>query len=1242
MASTHIKTPVHSHPLSPEEVPSKGRRSRGQLGSDVRPTSTAANYFTLKAQLEQDQSDSPNWDGSVRGYGKVEKRRVIEVNSGQKGSSSSLAMMWDKPTTTRAPPLFVVGSTHDLALAQGTPEVLITAESEVDGIDSAVSSQILATKWHTYSDEAIQTTISKISASDSPADASNHPYHTALRVLSSAVHNLSRARLELEVTRRVLREKEMASKARAEELLKELTTSEQDVARRIIQSLFADDDEDEHRVHRKQSVLSLAESLAEAVADEVTLSRSVPSEHSHPLSPMPEETSAMLESAPDIKASPHDEPTQKDDIIVAEEDTAGEPTLVPLKIRQDRPSIGDWMGTWWGKGRGERTASDKDPPSDNSPSPVLIKQPNRRRSAKSVFGTLGISILNPVPSSTSTKRRTIVVEDTVTTSDTASIRSGKSGKSTHTNVGSSMSIAVSAGSSPIQPSFSALPAAPLISTVFDSFLPSSQDPPTAKPASLSPSQDPPVVLTQGATLRAIANATRVMSSDPGSILSDQGRDTGPLVARLAMDLIKNARDEGISFRERPRERRDLRAENVSEIGERPGGAVGHMVSVTGSADAAATLNRALAAQTEGAKKTKSRMSRATSIMQVAPPFASPLFGSFMTQQSRKPSNMVDRNGTPNTQDPSSSSSGSRANGTNLASANATIASRKSASVPLESIIPATAKPPTQYLSRTYTPLTSRNFHFSIPLPQSASKYTIYHDDKNQRPLTDRYGFMYDVSQYDVLLLIRAKECGNSAPACLTGVKIADREEDNSWPDDDDEDGAVVKNTIEVVKENCSCNGELDAPVLGGRSDSAGVADSISISGKSRSSSKSRRRSSIVTSGALSSSTMAASTTSILSVNSDTPRHACANTVRRLLNQLTEIHDQQQAVQRKEWDAFVKQRSKVKLLKTNNSTMNSSSATTGTRAAAILGLGTAGEEDELSHSEGLIGFAQLGLSSNRDERKEFDRLVRSGIPLVYRSKVWLESSGALEMREPGIFQDLLAEADGPDSVANEIEKDVGRTMPLNIFFGGDGAGVDKLRRVLIAYSRRNRSVGYCQGMNLITSTLLLVHADEEEAFWMLAAIVERILPEDFFSPSLLPSRACPLVLLDFVQEFTPKLHAHLADLGVDLAAICFSWFLSLFTDCLPVETLFRMWDVFLVDGLDVLFRVALGILRSNEAELLRCESIPAVYVALENLPTRMWEADKLLQLEADLRNSLIHSQIVSKREAHVAALKQLIA
>jgi hypothetical protein len=99
------------------------------------------------------------------------------------------------------------------------------------------------------------------------------------------------------------------------------------------------------------------------------------------------------------------------------------------------------------------------------------------------------------------------------------------------------------------------------------------------------------------------------------------------------------------------------------------------------------------------------------------------------------------------------------------------------------------------------------------------------------------------------------------------------------------------------------------------------------------------------------------------------------------------------------------------------------------------------------------------------------------------------------------------------------------------------------------------------MNLIASTLLLVYADEEEAFWVFVAIIERMLPEGFFSPSLLSSRACPLVLMDYVRELSQKLYAHLTNLDVDLPAICFSWFLSLFTDCLPVEVSHQVWPHF---------------------------------------------------------------------------------
>lgn len=119
---------------------------------------------------------------------------------------------------------------------------------------------------------------------------------------------------------------------------------------------------------------------------------------------------------------------------------------------------------------------------------------------------------------------------------------------------------------------------------------------------------------------------------------------------------------------------------------------------------------------------------------------------------------------------------------------------------------------------------------------------------------------------------------------------------------------------------------------------------------------------------------------------------------------------------------------------------------------MLGLSTPDNAEELDHNEGLIGFSGMGYSLTRDERKELERLIRGGIPLDYRSKIWLECSGASEMMEPGLFKELLQDHGDTSSVAAEIEKDVGRTMPLNVFFGGDGPGIDKLRRVLLAYSR----------------------------------------------------------------------------------------------------------------------------------------------------------------------------------------------
>ncbi|PFH48478.1 hypothetical protein AMATHDRAFT_81780 [Amanita thiersii Skay4041] len=1353
--TSHGSTPVHLHPLSPDDAtPVRTRRSRPNTDTLFTPTTRSSNssYFSQRTQLE---STASNWDGSVRGY------------------------------RSHAPPSVVISSDP----TRQSPEGEVPQEL-------SISSRVLSTMWHECSDNTIHSTISTLGGTSEVLD---HPYHTALRILSSAYHKLASAREELEEDRRLLWEKEIALRRRTEALLGELKPGEADIGRRIVQSIFTDDDEAQHDVQR-QSVMSLSQSLSEAIAEEVPISRSSPKRLlSPPLegdeSAISTPSTAVPENHPGLTPIATEDEDAQNKTLKAERNPTrsdGDVVVTPRPIqksKQERPSIGDWMGSWWaGKSRSSPNTVDKSlPPTDvphesstSQPTLGVRRHPNpprRRRTTKSVFGTLGISILNPIPASPTpsnpeprpTKHATdassiteSVNPDAYSRSDVASLLSRSSRKTTATALTTNTSDVgqpVVVLSSPLlQTTFSVplSPAEPRLTTTsaeaglaternvlevnaegdvfssnpdFSAALSRTQSVSAMDSSSMTfpapmtgvsgsetatgVSVDKATNRIQGAALRAIVHATRVMTSDPGSVLVDHGKYVSPEVAVLAFALVKQARDEGIVFRE-VREKEKER-EGSTEIRRNRSGSI---------SDAAKTL-RAVTSSTMKEKEKKLKQSgpvKGSFMQQVAP-----LFGAL--RGNGGPEKIIPRvspNAGPSsttTTQISADKGAASVSSSNIAnsSGNSSVSANKPGSVPLESIIPVTAKPPTQYLSlgastlnsvtgamagwssRAYshTVLASKDFEVRLHHPTSASRFTSSSKSRGRRRysksmsheslasvlkggegidrdegededmlLTDRYGFVYDVSLYDLLLLVRALECKSTAPACLTGVKIADRQEDNSWPDDgsteregvgsfdSSKDGtssrlrsASRKFRVEIVKERCSCNGEMDGTV------GPQYAESV----KSSSSGKSKRQS--IPGGAPSGTSQAViggtlnPATSILSVTSDTPRHACANTMQKLLDQLTTIHDQRQTTQRKEWDAFVKQRSnRTKTIKASSKQLvdqASVGSIAAGGAAAILGLrsgrsGNQGDEDEvdeLIHSEGLIGFAQLGLSANREERKEFRRLVRSGIPLVYRAKVWLECSGGLEMKEPGLFQELLTPKEedahgGPGSVVAEIEKDVGRTMPLNVFFGGDGVGVGKLRRVLTAYSRRNPSVGYCQGMNLVTSTLLLVFADEEDAFWTLAAIVERILPEDFFSPSLLPSRACPLVLLDYVQEYAPKLYAHLSSLDVDLAAICFSWFLSLFTDCLPVETLFRVWDLFLIDGLDTLFRVALVILRSNEQELLRCESIAALYVALENLPTRMWEADKIMQLEAELRGSIIHTDLVNRRNVHVAHLQQL--
>ncbi|GAM20850.1 hypothetical protein SAMD00019534_040250 [Acytostelium subglobosum LB1] len=218
----------------------------------------------------------------------------------------------------------------------------------------------------------------------------------------------------------------------------------------------------------------------------------------------------------------------------------------------------------------------------------------------------------------------------------------------------------------------------------------------------------------------------------------------------------------------------------------------------------------------------------------------------------------------------------------------------------------------------------------------------------------------------------------------------------------------------------------------------------------------------------------------------------------------------------------------------------------------------------------------------------DRLPK-GIPSSVRGFVWQRLVNIQEIKNKSkvTYRELL-EMKAQPSVVAQIQRDISRTFPKHSFFiekGGYGQQI--LSNILTAFSIYNPEVGYCQGMGFITC-LLIIYMAEEDAFWVLVQLSEKYGMSNMWRPEF-PYLQNSFVLLNQMLEGQfPQLYSHIQRQNVFTPLFSSQWFICLLIYNLPFPMIVRIWDLFLYDGLVVIFAAALALFKTYEDQIMKLE------------------------------------------------------
>ncbi|KAK7167797.1 hypothetical protein R3I94_002007 [Phoxinus phoxinus] len=241
--------------------------------------------------------------------------------------------------------------------------------------------------------------------------------------------------------------------------------------------------------------------------------------------------------------------------------------------------------------------------------------------------------------------------------------------------------------------------------------------------------------------------------------------------------------------------------------------------------------------------------------------------------------------------------------------------------------------------------------------------------------------------------------------------------------------------------------------------------------------------------------------------------------------------------------------------------------------------------------------------------------RKGIPSSLRAKAWQLLSNSQELLDsnPRKFEELELEQGDPKWL-DIIEKDLHRQFPFHEMFAARGGhGQQDLFRILKAYTIYRPDEGYCQAQAPVAAVLLM-HMPAEQAFWCLVQICEKFLP-GYYSAGLEAIQLDGEIFFSLLRRVCPMAYRHLKKFKIDPILYMTEWFMCIFSRTLPWSCVLRVWDMFFCEGVKIVFRVGLVLLKQMLGSVDKLREVQGMYETMErlrNIPPESIKEEVLVQ------------------------------